>query len=243
MRENKRKLISVLLAFLAIISIGASSYAHPGKTDSSGGHRDNKNKSGLGSYHYHCGGHPAHLHKNGVCPYLSSSSSNKKKSTSSSNSGNKNTSTATVSEKNNTKSVETNENIEVKDIKINESITNLKKGEKQSLTVTIAPNNATDKEVIWQSSDKNIASVDSKGVITAKECGAVWISAISSNGKTSSIKLYVNKILNAENSIETRSNNSKTSHDEESNFLKGVAALGVLGGGTYLGYRQYKKKK
>ena len=243
MRENKRKLISVLLAFLAIISISVSSYAHQGRTDSSGGHRDNKNKSGLGSYHYHCGGHPAHLHKNGVCPYLSSSSSNKKKSTSSSNSGNKNTSTATVSEKNNTKSVETNENIEVKDIKINESITNLKMGEKQSLTVTIAPNNATDKEVIWQSSDKNIASVDSKGVITAKECGAVWISAISSNGKTSSIKLYVNKKLNVENSIETRSNNSKTFNNEEFGFLGGVAALGVLGGGTYLGYRQYKKKK
>lgn len=26
--------------------------AHSGRTDSSGGHKDNKNKSGLGSYHY-----------------------------------------------------------------------------------------------------------------------------------------------------------------------------------------------
>ena len=43
--------------------------AHSGRTDSNGGHRDNKNASGLGSYHYHCGGHPAHLHTNGVCPY------------------------------------------------------------------------------------------------------------------------------------------------------------------------------
>ena len=49
-------------------------YAHSGRTDSRGGHRDNKNKSGLGSYHYHCGGHPAHLHENGKCPYDSSSS-------------------------------------------------------------------------------------------------------------------------------------------------------------------------
>lgn len=30
--------------------------AHSGRTDRYGGHRDNKNKSGLGSYHYHCGG-------------------------------------------------------------------------------------------------------------------------------------------------------------------------------------------
>ena len=43
--------------------------AHSGRTDKSGGHKDNKNKSGLGYYHYHCGGNPAHLHKNGVCPY------------------------------------------------------------------------------------------------------------------------------------------------------------------------------
>lgn len=41
------------------------SYAHSGRTDSSGGHRDNKR----GGYHYHCGGNPAHSHKNGTCPY------------------------------------------------------------------------------------------------------------------------------------------------------------------------------
>lgn len=46
--------------------------AHSGRTDSNGGHHDNKNKSGLGSYHYHCGGYPAHLHENGVCPYTGS---------------------------------------------------------------------------------------------------------------------------------------------------------------------------
>ena len=45
--------------------------AHPGRTDANGGHRDNKNKSGLGSYHYHCGGYPAHLHPGGICPYTS----------------------------------------------------------------------------------------------------------------------------------------------------------------------------
>ena len=45
--------------------------AHSGRTDRYGGHRDNKNKRGLGSYHDHCGGHPAHLHENGVCPYAS----------------------------------------------------------------------------------------------------------------------------------------------------------------------------
>lgn len=59
--------------------------AHSGRTDKRGGHKDNKNKSGLGSYHYHCGGHPAHLHKNGICPYANSTSSTKNTNSFSSN--------------------------------------------------------------------------------------------------------------------------------------------------------------
>ena len=50
--------------------------AHQGRTDAQGGHHDYKNKSGLGSYHYHCGGHEAHLHPNGVCPYKNGAVSN-----------------------------------------------------------------------------------------------------------------------------------------------------------------------
>lgn len=68
-------------------------YAHSGRTDANGGHRDNNNKSGLGSYHYHCGGHPAHLHTNGVCPYSSSSSSSNSSTSSSTESSTKTTST------------------------------------------------------------------------------------------------------------------------------------------------------
>lgn len=82
------RLLSIVLA--AVLIFPATGIAHSGHTDRSGGHRDNKNKSGLGSYHYHCGGYPAHLHDNGVCPYNDSSSqsgsskgSNKKDSSSS----------------------------------------------------------------------------------------------------------------------------------------------------------------
>ena len=54
---------------MGTLFINSGTYAHSGRTDSNGGHRDNNNKSGLGSYHYHCGGYPAHLHTNGQCPY------------------------------------------------------------------------------------------------------------------------------------------------------------------------------
>lgn len=62
-----KRVLSVLLSILVLNSTFA--FAHSGRTDSAGGHRDNKNKSGLGVYHYHCGSNEAHLHKNGKCPY------------------------------------------------------------------------------------------------------------------------------------------------------------------------------
>ncbi len=63
-----KRTLSMGLALWLVLSTGAG-FAHSGRTDGSGGHRDNRNKSGLGSYHYHCGGYPAHLHSGGVCPY------------------------------------------------------------------------------------------------------------------------------------------------------------------------------
>ncbi|MBN2838955.1 MAG: peptidoglycan-binding protein [Fusobacteriaceae bacterium] len=76
----KKKSVLLVIAFSCIFSM---SYAHSGRTDSSGGHKDNKNKSGLGYYHYHHG-YPAHLHNNGVCPYEGGSTKKtSKKSTSS----------------------------------------------------------------------------------------------------------------------------------------------------------------
>ena len=100
---KKRKILTILLITLSLISININLFAHSGRTDSNGGHKDNQNKSGLGSYHYHCGGYPAHLHPNGVCPYASSqstssgSSSNSSKNTSSStsSSSSQNTSSST----------------------------------------------------------------------------------------------------------------------------------------------------
>ena len=68
MKSLKKKLIQIIALMVCIFITTSTALAHSGRTDSSGGHRDNKNKSGLGSYHYHCGGNPPHLHS-GECPY------------------------------------------------------------------------------------------------------------------------------------------------------------------------------
>lgn len=242
MRKNKAKIWSIVLITLSIIVVGTNVFGHSGRTDSSGGHKDNKNKSGLGSYHYHCGGHPAHLHTNGVCPYSSSSSSNKN-STSGSSSSNTNTRTVPST-------------IAVTEIQINEKIENLEVGKGKILTATITPTNATDKSIIWKSSDENIATVSSTGEIVAKKPGTVDITAISSNGKTSTIKINIKEEPKIENSdvinasmtsgnitMNNTINNITTNTQENSNPLGGILALGLLSGGGYWGYKRYKKSK
>lgn len=180
MKRKWGKLVAILLIVTSMIFICANSYAHSGRTDSSGGHKDNKNKSGLGYYHYHCGGHPAHLHKNGICPYSKSSSGSKKSTsnTKKSSSSNKNTKTSSDSQKTST------------------SITKQK-----------------------TSSAPKKASTDTK-------------STTSKNTKTSA------NIVKNENNTNTI--NTTT---EDSSAGGTLVALGLLGGGSYLGYKKYKKSK
>ena len=249
MKRSKVKIVSILLIALSVISIGINVNAHSGRTDANGGHRDNKNKSGLGSYHYHCGGHPAHLHTNGICPYASNSSSKSRTSSSSSSStSNSKTSTSATT-------TTTPTTIDVTEIQINENVENLEVGKSKNLTVTIAPSDATDKKIIWKSSDESIATVSETGEVVAKKYGTVEITATSSNGKTSTIKINITNPIDVENNniakISTTSandtannatNNTETSNTEESNPLAGIITLGLLGGG-YWGYKKYKKSK
>ncbi len=110
MKKNKIRIISIFV-ILFVIFAGSCVNAHQGRTDSNGGHRDNKNKSGLGSYHYHCGGYPAHLHPNGECPYSTKTSSKPKSTNKSSNSNktkNNNSKTANSTNSNTAKNEEKN---------------------------------------------------------------------------------------------------------------------------------------
>lgn len=78
----KKVSIYTMSAMLVFSTAPGTVQAHSGRTDASGGHHDNKNVSGLGSYHYHCGGNPAHLHNGGVCLYSSSATTADTSSTS-----------------------------------------------------------------------------------------------------------------------------------------------------------------
>ncbi len=67
---NSIKIIPIFIIFVMTLTLPA--FAHGGGIDANGGHHDYNNVSGLGTYHYHCDGYPAHLHTDGICPYVSS---------------------------------------------------------------------------------------------------------------------------------------------------------------------------
>lgn len=98
-----KKIITLFIVCLTITvavpiqidSVTLTVEAHPGRTDKNGGHKDNKNVSGLGNYHYHCGGNPPHLHENGVCPYAEGTGTASTSSTSPAKVNSKQTATET----------------------------------------------------------------------------------------------------------------------------------------------------
>lgn len=204
---KKKKIIKWLIATIIILILPLSqtiTYAHSGKTDSSGGHKDKNNVSGLGGYHYHCGGHPAHLHTGGVCPYSSSNSSSSSSSKLNSQSTSTKSSKSSASTKSPSNTSDTTaqkttstessipKNIEVTSIQIqNKDKKMLITGDSLKLTATIEPSNATDSKMTWNSSDTSIAVINENGDVEAIQEGTAVITVKSSNGKEDSIELNI----------------------------------------------------
>lgn len=183
--KNKIKRLSKIIALLGILlAFPTTILAHSGKTDSSGGHKDKNNVSGLGSYHYHCGGYPAHLHDGGVCPY---SGSTKSSTTTKSTTNNSKASTAKAESSTEAK------NVEVENVTLKASKSKIEINEELAIVATVTPISANNKSLTWKSSDNSIATVSSSGVVKAIKDGTVSITATSSNGKSDTLNITVNK--------------------------------------------------
>lgn len=65
------------------------------------------------------------------------------------------------------------------------------KNNTMTLIAEILPQNATDKSVVWSSSDESIVTVSEKGVVKAVSAGTATITAKASNGKLSRYKVVV----------------------------------------------------
>lgn len=67
-------------------------------------------------------------------------------------------------------------------ISLNKATTSILVSDSETLTATIAPENATNQSVVWSSSDNSIATVSASGEVTAVKKGVAEISASSVNG-------------------------------------------------------------
>lgn len=67
-------------------------------------------------------------------------------------------------------------------IELNYGDYHLDVGEKVSLDVTFVPENTTNTDIIWTSSKKSVATVNTKGVVTAKSAGTTIIQATTNSG-------------------------------------------------------------
>lgn len=80
--------------------------------------------------------------------------------------------------------------VSVKNITLSKENVQLKVGENISLLATIYPDNADNKDVVWSSSDDNIATVDANGLITAHKGGNAKI--VVSSAENPNIKVSCN---------------------------------------------------
>ena len=78
---------------------------------------------------------------------------------------------------------------QVTGLKVAPATGKLFKDQTLQLTATISPNNATDKEVVWSTSDKKIATVDKTGLVTAVGPGSTIIKCNSVDGDFMSYSL------------------------------------------------------
>ena len=81
--------------------------------------------------------------------------------------------------------------IEVASITLDKTVLSLKKGDSTKLKVTVLPENATNKEVIWSSDKPTIARVDSTGLVTAVASGKAIITVTADGGTTNSCTVQV----------------------------------------------------
>lgn len=81
-------------------------------------------------------------------------------------------------------------------VSLNESSVILNKGDSKSLVATVLPSDATDKRVIWRSTDESVATVDEYGVVSGVGKGSATITVTTEDGgKTDMCEVEVRQFV------------------------------------------------
>lgn len=90
--------------------------------------------------------------------------------------------TTTVGPHTATCAVEVSEPVSVTGVTLDKNMLEINTRETSQLAATVLPNDATDKSVTWSSSDSNIATVDSNGVVSGVASGSAIITVTTVDG-------------------------------------------------------------
>ena len=105
------------------------------------------------------------------------------------------------------------------DIILSETNIELEVGESNTVSATVTPSNAANKNVSWSSSNSGVATVEN-GVITAKKAGTATITAKTENGITAVCQVKVNDVT-----VKSLSLNEESISMEEGDTVDLVAAV------------------
>lgn len=94
--------------------------------------------------------------------------------------------------------------VDVQSLTLSASATTGYVGKTAQITAEILPSDATNKTLLWQSSDEEIATVNPKGKVSFNKAGEVTITAISSadESKTDSVTFTVKEVLSSSITLE-----------------------------------------
>ena len=83
--------------------------------------------------------------------------------------------------------------IPVSEVELNKIELTLDEGKEEKLVVTVKPEDATDKSVVWESSNATVATVDQEGLVKAVKVGTAKITVKTKDGVQATCNVTVNK--------------------------------------------------
>lgn len=83
--------------------------------------------------------------------------------------------------------------IPVTEVQLNKETMDLMEGDEEKLVVTVKPDDATDRSVVWESSNETVVTVDQDGLVKAVREGDAQITVTAKNGVSASCLVGVSK--------------------------------------------------
>jgi len=118
--------------------------------------------------------------------------------------------------------VEKSGNVKVTGIELDKKELKMQVGEKTNLVATIKPLNATNKEVLWTSSDENVATISEKGIIEALKVGTTTIIVATKDGNhKATCQITVSEKTNTDDDIYTEKEHGKMEEGKDTTIVKG----------------------